>query len=118
LATQMLLRHVLNPRWSELRKWSGLSEVDLKCIGHLVNNKKVLYLDGTSERQAIAYRHDRVRDWILSDAVADMADVGALSVEIVQEPYYAQVLGGAAALRPTDSKFISSLRSHNPLALF
>jgi len=118
LAAQMLQRRMLNPRWSELRRWSGLSETDLKCIGHLVHDGKVLYLGGTSDRQAIAYRHDRIRDWILSDAIAGMAETETLNEEVLQEPYYAQVLGGAVALRPTDSKFVASLRSHNPLALF
>jgi hypothetical protein len=118
LATQMLLRRELTPRWSELRRWSGLSETDRKCIGHLVHHEIVLYLGDASDRQRIAYRHDRIRDWILSDAVADMAESKNLSAEILQDPYYAQVLGGAIALRPSDSVFVDSVRTDNPLSLF
>jgi hypothetical protein len=118
LATQMLLRRELNPRWSELRKWSGLSETDRKCIGHLVLDERVLYLGGASDRQSIAYRHDRIRDWILSDAVADTAESNNMSAEISQDPYYARVLGGAIALRPGDSVFVDSVRTDNPLSLF
>jgi hypothetical protein len=78
----------------------------------------MLRLTGTSADERLSFRHDRVRDWLLSDAVADMERHGQFSDDLLQDPYFADAIGAALALGQPTPTFVSRVAAENPLALF
>lgn len=64
------------------------------------------------------FRHDRVRDAILTRCVQQRALQGTLPSGVISEPYYAPLVGAALAMLQTPEPFLSTVREANPLALF
>jgi hypothetical protein len=89
----MLEMRQLALAWREILTWNTLEGAPLRAIAAVANRGELLRLTGTSSDQRLSFRHDRVRDWLLSDAAADMDDQGRLSDEVLQDPYFADVIG-------------------------
>ena len=64
------------------------------------------------------FRHDRVRDWLLADAAAELERRNALPTCIVAEPYYAEVIGAVLVSSSLGPSFLRRVAEANPLALF
>jgi hypothetical protein len=113
------LRHRgLNPQWSVLEQWPDVSDSERELVGEIAQAGEVLQLVGSSVCQRMGYRHDRVRDWLLIDAAADLLQRDLLQDEIIKEPFFAEVIAGVVASgSPTDT-FLSKMRAQCPLALF
>lgn len=118
LAGEAFKHRELNPLWTDVRQWSGVSAENLRCLSHLFHDGKLAHLTGRSAEQRVAYRHDRVRDWLLIDAANGLAVEGALDSAVLGDPYFAEVIGGVIARRSVDTNFISRVRAESPLALF
>jgi hypothetical protein len=113
-----LKRRTLDPLWAELETWPELSDSERTLLGHLAGVGDVVRLAGASAKQRIAYRHDRVRDRLLIDAAADLAERDALPDEILAEPYYAEIFAGILANGIPTGAFLDRVKLQNPLALF
>jgi hypothetical protein len=113
-----LKRRTLDPLWAELETWPELSDSERTLLGRLAGVGDIVRLAGASAKQRVAYRHDRVRDWLLIDAAADLAEQGALPDEILAEPYYAEIFAGVLATGKPSEAFLDRVKLHNPLALF
>jgi hypothetical protein len=116
LAAEMLRRRQLEPKWNELR--SQLSEQQRNCIGRISKDGTLLRMVNSSASQQIIFRHDRVRDWLLVDAVGYLEETGLLTDEIIADPFFSEILGTALITHPVESQLMSRLRELNPLALF
>ncbi len=117
-AATALLRRRLDPSWAELECWGEVNDEDRSLVGQLAHSGDIVQLVGGSEDQRFTYRHDRVRDWLLIDAAADLARRGALPDEILSDPYFAEIVAGILAKRPSIDGFLDIVRQKNPLALF
>jgi hypothetical protein len=113
-----LKRRTLDPLWTELETWPELSDSERTLLGHLAGVGDIVRLAGASAKQRVAYRHDRVRDWLLIDAAADLAEQSALTDEILAEPYYAEIFAGVLATGKPTEAFLDRVKLHSPLALF
>ncbi len=113
-----LKRRTLDPLWAELEAWPELSDSERTLLGNLAGVGDIVRLAGAPSKQRIAYRHDRVRDWLLIDAAADLAERDALPDEILAEPYYAEIFAGVLATGILTEAFLDRVRLQNPLALF
>jgi hypothetical protein len=118
LAREMLRRRQLDLTWREIRTWNSLQGEPLHAITAVARRGEVLRLTGTSADECLSFRHDRVRDWLLSDAVTDMEHQGQFSDDLLQDPYFADAIGAALALGQPTATFVSRVAAENPLALF
>src|SRR5262249_19208352 len=66
----------------------------------------------------IAFRHDRVRDALFSEAIASMIRSGTLSDDLLSEPYFAEVIGAALLYDKIPLAVVDRVLATNPLALF
>jgi hypothetical protein len=64
------------------------------------------------------FRHDRVRESLLSSAVAEMTSARTLDGSILADPFFDEVIGGALAGQTSDAASIEAAGDANPLALF
>lgn len=118
LGKAMLLRRVLEPGWHDVLCWPSLGP-HIAALRHIVlDQRDLIRLSGSSLQERISFRHDRVRDWILADAAAEMLSVNDLPDDIAAEPYFAEIFG-ASLMRPNiDVADVVKLANSNVLALF
>ncbi len=115
---EILANRQIEPAWNEIRNWPSLKEDSLRLLSHLVHQGEVIHLRGPSQDQRIFFRHDRVRDWLLADAVTELDRRNQLPEDILAEPFFAEVIGMALAWGRTESSFLKCVAQFNPLALF
>ncbi|MBA3461022.1 MAG: hypothetical protein H0T46_13745 [Deltaproteobacteria bacterium] len=117
LGAEMLRRRNLDPRWSELITWS-FPEGVLERVRAVVRSQEIMRIVGVSADSRVAFRHDRIRDWLLTESAANMDSEGGLEDEIAGEPHFAEVLGAVLVKRGMPARLIERLKRQNPLALF
>jgi hypothetical protein len=117
-ASAVLCRRKLDPEWAELESWGELTDSDRLLLGHMAQAGEILRLTGVAANQRIAYRHDRVRDWLLIDAAVDLERHNRLPAEVLTDPYFAEVIAGVLASTALTNQFVQEVRTKNPLALF
>jgi hypothetical protein len=118
LGNMMLECRQLNPLWTDVCRWAGITPEDRLLLGHLLLAGEFLHLAGNSMEQRIGFRHDRLRDCLLIDGATDLLRAGMLKDEIVDEPYFAEIIAGVLAEIPVLDEFVDRVRKANPLALF
>lgn len=119
LASVMLEERELLPRISTVRSWFAYGDPVLKMIDVLASQRELIWRADIGDDEEIVFRHDRVRDYLLSDAVARQMQHESLSDEILSDPFYAEIIGGAlSSNRTLDPKWIDRVRAINPLGLF
>lgn len=104
--------------WREVSGWAELQGEPLRLLSRLAHHGELIRLTGPSDDQRLSFRHDRVRDWLLADAAAELDRRDLLAEEVVAEPYYAEVMGTVLAWGQPESSFLQRVASSNPLALF
>ena len=117
LALEMVGRHRLEPGFAEVVAWFDRNPGVPAMLRELAAVGGIIRLEGPIEDQRIAFRHDRVRDHLLADAVAQAMATGELTGSVLEEPYFAEIIGLAAVrdgLRPT---VVGELAAQNPLAM-
>ena len=117
LASAMLLNRRMEPAWLELLRWPALAGHSM-ALRHIAHQGDVIRLTGPSTAEELAFRHDRVREWLLARAAFDLIRAKAMPDDIAAEPYFAEIFGIALARQDVCTSDISMLASHNPLALF
>jgi len=119
LAGGMLSRRHIELTWREVREWAELQGEALHLLGRLAHEGELIRLTGLSDDQRLSFRHDRVRDWILADAAAELERRGLLTESIVAEPYFAEIIGAVVLVREQEgSSIVQRVKTANPLALF
>jgi hypothetical protein len=117
LAAEMLRRRNLAPTLGEIASWPALDKT-MNLIATLAIREEVIRTTGAAVDRSLAFRHDRVRDWVLADAIMDLEAKNELEDELISEPHYAEVLGAVLANGKASGGFLDRLASLNPLALF
>jgi hypothetical protein len=112
MARDMLSHRALGPSWPDLLSWVAGESDTSATLRHLVHHGEIIRLSGPATKENIAFRHDRVRDALFTEAIASMIRSGTLSDDLLAEPYFAEVIGaallydeiplaGIASLQPT-----------------
>ena len=118
LAAAMLERRRLDPTWREAASWLGDAHETRAALRDILHHGEIARLSGSPHEEWVSFRHDRVRDFLLADAIAARLREGRLNPEVVADPFYAEHVG-AALLRPgVPVEFVGTVREANPLALF
>lgn len=118
LSLEMLTRRQLMPRFSNVLKWFDAQRSVVSMLRDLVRLREVVRLEGPTNDQNMVFRHDRVRDHLLADAIADATSRDAMPSEVIAEPYFAEVIGMAIARCGVLPTAIDKVAEVNPLALF
>lgn len=117
LSMGMLRERKIEPRWLEVGSWSHIEEAQMPLLAHLANRGEIMSFSGPSAAQLVTFRHDRVRDWLMADAMADSFQHASLDHEIIEDPYYSEIV--ALTLRAcSNPRFTDYVTELNPLALF
>src|SRR5207253_6054062 len=95
MAGALLSHRELGPSWQALLGWGAGNSDTSAMLRHLVHHGEIVRLAGPATKENIAFRHDRVRDALFSEAIASMIRSGALSDDLLAEPYFAEVIGAA-----------------------
>lgn len=117
LAGQMLERRKLGLTWRQVATWHGLEGRPLSLLASLAQQGDLIRLIGSSDEQRLQFRHDRVRDWLLADALAAMDGEARIPDAIVGEPYFAEVIGAVLAQPQASRSLLDRVAMANPLAL-
>ena len=89
-----------------------------KMLRHIIQFGEVVRIVGSTSNERLEFRHDRVRDWLHVDAVADLLRRNAMSDEVLAEPYYAEIIGAALVREDIPVGTVEKVKDANPLALF
>ena len=117
LARMMLLNRQLEPSWPALISWPIL-DGHAPRLRHMLHQRDLVRLAGPSTGEYLAFRHDRVRDWLLSQAAFELLHSNDMDVETAAEPFFAEIFGRALSHHKVSANDISLFAEHNPLALF
>jgi len=118
LAAVMLANRQIELDWREVCGWSGLQGEPLSLLGRLAHYGEIIRYTGPSDDQRLSFRHDRVRDWLLVDAAADLDRQDLLEEQVVMEPYFAEIMGTVLVWGNPKPSFLGRVTSLNPLVLF
>ena len=95
LALETLKRGQLEPTFSDVVKWTAEAPSIAAMLRDLARYREVFRLDENAQCQQVRFRHDRVRDHLLAEAIKDAISRDALPAKVMSEPYFAEVIGMA-----------------------
>ena len=118
LSLEMMERRQLEPGFRSAVEWTAREVDAAETLRELVGAGEVLRLEGAAERERIVFRHDRVRDYLLADALGQALDEGERDLPALSDPFFSDVVGLALAGGETKKAMIRHVAEVNPLALF
>ena len=118
LAVRMLELHSLDPSMIDVVSWFGDAHNTVKVIRHITHSREIIRVVGPASGERLAFRHDRVRDCLLIDAVADLMRHGTMPEAVLMDPYFAEIVGAALVREQIPISMVSQTGRLNPLALF
>ena len=118
LSLEMLERKQLRPFFTDVIKWLREHSGAAQKIREIVRMGEVARLDGCGEKETITFRHDRVRGYLLADALSHALHQGELSQSVMSDPYFADLIGVALVSEKAAKAGIDRVARVNPLALF
>lgn len=116
LMEQLVEKQTISPEWHEIRGWLSGDNDALTAIRRLIDQGRIIHLHVGSGDGRLMYRHDRVRDQLLAQAIARLIKSNRLTTELWAEPFYAGLIGSALLVLPETS--IAQAATRNPAALF
>ena len=116
VCTHMLIERRFNPSWEEIKFWFEKDHETLDVMRELIRHKKLIKLNDRENR--LVFRHDRIRETLLVKMMISMLKDPLLNSEILQEPYYAEIIGKAIILSPQNETSILSFAENLPIVLF
>lgn len=114
LACGMLIDRKMEPNYSELKEWFLDYGSDLTLIKKLAHNRSVIRF----VEEKLIFRHDRIRTWILADAVSKLISSDQIEDGILSEPFFSEIIGTALVKNSILTNAVSKIQLLNPLALF
>ncbi len=118
MAGAMLSHRELAPSWPALLSWVASDSDTPAMLRHLVHHSEIIRLLGPATKEHIAFRHDRVRDALFTEAIASMIRNGTLGDDLLGEPYFAEVIGATLLYDDVPLAIVDRVHATNPLALF
>lgn len=116
VCTHMLIERRFNPSWEEIQYWLEKDHETLNVMRELIRHKKLIRL--TDRENRLVFRHDRIRETFLVNIMISMLEDPLLNSAILQEPYYAEIIGKAIILSPQIETIIQDFAENHPLVLF
>jgi len=118
LAECMLKHKKFEVTWSTLKSWNEFDDNDFKATKFLAKQGRIISYSSDSDNQVILFRHDRVRDWLLSDCIKSKMSTGQLEQDVLSDPFYSELIGRALSDGNIEQSVFSNVYQDNPLSLF
>ena len=118
VAATMLERCCLDPAMTEVVAWFDQMPTTVEMLRHVLHFGEIVRVTEPASDERLTFRHDRVRDWILADAAADLMRRNAMPVTVLEEPYFAEIIGAALVFDNIPPAAVEQTRTANPLSLF
>ncbi len=115
LGKEMLKNRKLDPHLSEIEKWLGNDSEESRLINAIAAHRKLFLFDDEGK---IFFRHDRVRDHLLMLCAIPLFNDFLENKEVLDDPYYAEIIGAALAATEMVKESVESLVMSNPLATY
>ncbi|MCZ8320791.1 MAG: hypothetical protein O9296_04285 [Novosphingobium sp.] len=116
-AKSILRRRRLDPEWLSLLSWPEVAG-DVSALRQLVQQGEIIRVSGSSAGERLAFRHDRVREWLLADGFGELLAGERAANDLVLDPFFAEVIGLALTSGLIAKDRIPSVVNANPLAGF
>ncbi|AOE84653.1 hypothetical protein [Pseudomonas sp. TCU-HL1] len=116
LVDQLVESRTIFPEWHEIRSWLSGDSDALAAIRRLIDQGRILHLRVGLSDERLMYRHDRVRDHLLVQAMVRLIRSDRITPELWADPFYAELIGGALSALPITA--IDKAATLNPVALF
>jgi hypothetical protein len=117
LAKRLLSAGISSPTSAEIEKLVSDKERCRDDIQFIIKQREILRWTGAVGEQTLAFRHDRVRDVLLSEAIERLVDTDRSSPVLV-DPYYADLVGIVLVRRNFQKEILDLIEKIAPLALF
>jgi hypothetical protein len=118
VAREMLVRREIDPTWRDISEWFREEPVRLAAMREIIQAGGIVRLVVTDQQERLRFRHDRVRAWLLSEALSDLMQTNLVDDAIIAEPFFSDVIGSALASPNIPLQMVERVRKQNPLALF
>ena len=118
LAATMLERRCLGPTMTDVAAWLSDTPDTVTMLRHIAHFREIIRVTGSVSDRRLAFRHDRVRDWLHADAVANLMRVGDLPEAVLMEPYFSGIIGAALVREGIPLAMVDRTAIANPLSLF
>ena len=118
VAREMLVRRQIDPSWRDISEWFREQPDRLAATREIIQAGEIVRSVITDRTERLRFRHDRVRAWLLSEAVSELMRTNRVEDTTIAEPFFADVIGSALASPDTPLQMIERVRKQNPLALF
>lgn len=115
LGKKMLKSRKLDPHLTDIEKWLGRVSEEYRMIVIIAAQRKLFYFDDDGK---CFFRHDRVRDYLLMLAAADLFGDFAANEDVLTDPYYAEITSAALATIAVQKSTLEILIQSNPLAVY
>lgn len=116
LTIQLVESRTIYPEWHEIRSWFSGDNDSLAAIRRLIDQGRIIHLSIGNSGERLMYRHDRVRNHLLTQAIARLIKSGHFNPELWADPFYSELIGGALSVLPMAA--IGKAATLNPVALF
>jgi hypothetical protein len=118
LGQEMLKRRKLTPSWSDLVSWFGASDAITAMLRHLTRQGDIIRIASGGAADRLAFRHDRVRDALITQALAAHIADDTADDDLLGDPYFAEMLGTILVDTSAPDALVATIENVNPLALF
>lgn len=115
LATSILTKKNLYPRWDQVQQWLSVNEV--QAIGELVRLGKICRITDREGEDRFEFRHDRILEHFLVRALQPMLNDPEASADTLSDPFYASFVGHALASSEPSRDLLAWIRENAPLVL-
>ncbi len=109
----MLRKREHQPSWEEIKRWLGENS-NLKAMRELIRRSMLCRL---RDQEELVFRHDRILETLLVGSMVTILTDSMSDSEVLEEPYYAGIIGRALLISPQHREFLAEMRNRNPLSL-
>lgn len=111
IATQCLRNRILQPTIAMIQSWLGNERVS-RAFSEVFKHSSLTQFEGES----LVYRHDRIRDYLLSIGMKKIISSGEVK-DVLIDPYYADISAQALVDLGVPSGLVTFLKDQEPLVL-
>jgi len=112
---EVLKNRKFDPTFTEIEGWLGRDSEEMRIINLVAIQRKLFLFDDEGK---IYFRHDRVRDHLLSQSTIVLFNNLDKNKHVFDDPYYAEIIGAALAGSEMSKDVVDFIVVSNPLAVF
>ena len=115
LGVLILLNRLGDVTWREVTQAKEISSNHLRELSLIADEGQLMRQVGNPAKPRLVFRHERVRNAILADALIECLP---LSPDVVADPFYAEIVGEAISRNDCPPQLLDLAISKNPLSIF